>query len=74
MAYHQEVIAYMCESALYCPEHCTPEEGEIEDGFVTPVTVFDVMCGDQKVSWLKDAGCCTVCGLVFSEHHSGIED
>ena len=66
----QQAVAYMCEGQLYCPEHCTPEPGEIEDGFVTPVTKFDIMCGDQKVDWLRNQGCCHVCGMVFEEYHN----
>ena len=65
----QQPIAYMCEGALYCPDHCSPTKGELEDSFVVSVTEFDIACGDQKVEWLKDS-CCSSCGMVFAEYYN----
>ena len=66
----QNAVAYMCEGALYCPDHCDPTEEELADSHVTAVTEFDIACGDQHVSWLRNGSCCAVCGLVFEEYHN----
>ncbi len=61
----QDPVAFMCEGALYCPDHCDPTPEEIADGWVTPVTRFDVMCGTQTADWLENA-VCSGCGVELS--------
>jgi hypothetical protein len=50
---------------FWCPEHCEYEAEDIEQGYVTPITEFDLMVGGELADMLPGS-CCHGCGLEFA--------
>lgn len=57
MAHLQAPVAYLCEGQFWCPEHCDPSEGEIDDGFVAVVTEFDMLVGEGLAESVPGSVC-----------------
>ena len=53
----QVEVAFMCEGALYCPEHTVIDRDDLETSHVVPVK--------RGHEWLADGACCAGCGRVL---------
>jgi hypothetical protein len=61
----QDPVAFLCMGEFWCPEHCEYEAEDIEQGYVTPITEFDLMVGGELADMLPGS-CCHGCGLEFA--------
>lgn len=56
----RDLIATLCMGEFWCPEHSEYDQEDLDQGYVTEITQFDLDCGTD-LGEMAEQGSCHVC-------------